>query len=101
MTCEAELHGSVTRMPSSILSDIGSHRLLDPARLRPPGQRATGTQWPAAAPAGTGTFLSLIVALSCLGLLSLGQTECLLAPAGIQTRPCCDSDVEAKKTRRS
>ena len=23
MTCEAELHGSVTRMPSSILSDIG------------------------------------------------------------------------------
>ena len=24
MTCEAELHGSVTRMPSSILSDIGT-----------------------------------------------------------------------------
>ena len=23
-TCEAELHGSVTRMPSSILSDIGT-----------------------------------------------------------------------------
>ena len=23
MTCEAELHGSVTRMPSSILSDMG------------------------------------------------------------------------------
>ena len=26
MTCEAELHGSVTRMPSSILSDIGTHK---------------------------------------------------------------------------
>ena len=24
MTCEADLHGSVTRMPSSILSDMGS-----------------------------------------------------------------------------
>ena len=28
MTCEAELHGSVTRMPSSTLSLIGNHEHL-------------------------------------------------------------------------